>query len=257
MLVLALYRSVSALDAGVRFGFPAIRNARGWFARTGRSLMSWWEFGEHSGYSGTRLGIRQIACAFCSERGNFETAHSIEKRNPASGKVLNFDTLKCTNCGNFTMVFWSAARMGGGSGIHDYIQIPYARKTSRHPDHWPADVGRFWMQAKRSLEGENWDAAALLARSAVQLTARLQGAHGRNLKEEIDDLATRGLLPPIMKDWSHDVRVLGNDSAHPTPGSGGVDPKDASDVVQFLTMLLTMVYDLPHEIENYRKRKAP
>jgi hypothetical protein len=77
-----------------------------------------------------------------------------------------------------------------------------------------------------------------------------------HLKEEIDDLAKKGLLPPVMQDWSHTVRVLGNENAHPTPGSTtGTDPKDPRDVVEFLTTLLTILYDLPHQIEQYRARQ--
>ena len=105
--------------------------------------------------------------------------------------------------------------------MHDYRTVPWAREVTSFPDHWPKDVGRYWLQARRSLDGKNWDAAVLMARSAIQLVARLQNAAGKNLKEEIDDLAKKGLLPPIMQEWSHEVRALGNDSAHPTPGDDG------------------------------------
>ena len=77
------------------------------------------------------------------------------------------------------------------------------------------------------------------------------------LKQEIDDLAKKGLLPPVMKDWSHEVRELGNDGAHPKPKSAGTDAKDAKDVVQFLSTLLIMLYNLPYQIEQYRARKKP
>jgi hypothetical protein len=111
------------------------------------------------------------------------------------------------------------------------------------------------MQARRSLEGENWDAAALMARSAVQLIVRYQKAKGNNLKQEIDDLGAIGILPPIMVEWSHEIRVLGNENAHPAPGDKGTEQKDAQDVVEFLDQLLSTTYDLPHAIEQYRERR--
>jgi hypothetical protein len=58
-----------------------------------------------------------------------------------------------------------------------------------------------------------------MARSAVQLATRYQEAQGKSLKAEIDDLADRRILPPIMKEWSHEVRELANDAAHPKPGA--------------------------------------
>jgi hypothetical protein len=60
-----------------------------------------------------------------------------------------------------------------------------------------------------------------------------------------------------MKEWSHEVRELANDAAHPTPGAAGTSQKDAKDVVEFLDYLLQFLYDLPHQIELYRKRKVP
>jgi len=96
--------------------------------------------------------------------------------------------------------FWSAAQSGHGSGaMHDYRVLPWHQSTTRFPDHWPADVGNYWVEARRSLEGKNWTAAALMARSAVQLVARKNQAKGKNLKEEIDDLAAKGLIIPISK----------------------------------------------------------
>jgi hypothetical protein len=66
--------------------------------------MSWWDFGEDSGYDGAELALHRINCAFCDAKGNFEPVHHEAKKNPASEKTLNFDTLKCGNCGNFLMV---------------------------------------------------------------------------------------------------------------------------------------------------------
>jgi hypothetical protein len=215
--------------------------------------MNWWDFGEHTGYSGNKLSTHRIVCGFCRESGNFKTTHHVEKKDGSNYKVLNYEIFQCVNCGNYTMVFWS-----GSSQLHDYKTLPWPTETTNFPEHWPKDIGQYWMEAQRSLEGKNWNAAAVMARSAVQLALRYRNAVGNNLKQEIDDLAAKGLLPPVMKEWSHEVRELGNDSAHPTPASSaGTESKDANDVVQFLSTLLQMLYDLPHKIEQYRARKEP
>ena len=218
--------------------------------------MNWWELGEHSGYAGENP-LSRITCAFCKNDGNFSVIHHEERKQPnRAQKVLQYDTIKCGICGNLTMVFWSRAATTMRHEIYDFKTVPWNTETVRHPDHWPKDVGRYWLQARRSLEGKNWDAASLMARSAIQLVARYQGAKGNSLKQEIDDLADKGLLPPIMKEWSHEVRELGNESTHPDPGGAGTDQKDARDVVEFLDTLMVMTYNLPHQIEQYRKRKA-
>lgn len=212
--------------------------------------MSWWSLGEHSGYTGDQLALHRVECAFCGESGNFTHKSHHERENSETKKKLNYETLQCVQCGNFTAVFWSSS-----GRLHDFVQMPRPTRTTKHPKHWPTDVGRYWLQAKRSLEGRNWDAAALMARSAIQRILRQYEASGKTLKDEIDDLANKGLLPPIMKEWAHEVRELGNEGAHPKPESDGTSEADASAVVKYLTMLARLLYDLPHEIDAFRERK--
>jgi len=172
------------------------------------------------------------------------------KKKPNGSKELHFTTLKCGVCAGFVMVLWA-----GAHGNHDFRVLPWPRKVANAPDHWPSDIGRYWVQAHRSLSDENWDAAAVMARSALQLSLRQLEAGGRTLKDEIEDLASKGLLPPIMNEWAHEVRELGNDSAHPKPGQPATSPEDARDMVQFLDYFLEYLYTLPHRIERYRERR--
>lgn len=212
---------------------------------------SWWQLGEGYGYQGDELASYRITCPFCMERGNFKLAFHAEKKKPNSDKTLNFDTLECGNCKGYVMVLWSASE---ASGLHNYKVLPWLQKFEKYPEYWPEAIGRYWLQAKRNIAEENWDAAAVMARSALQVALRDNKAVGSNLKQEINDLAVKGILPPIMKDWSDHVRDLGNDSAHPDPSQGATDPQDARDIVRFLDFLLDYLYSLPHRIQQYRER---
>ena len=213
--------------------------------------MSWWELGE-SGYSGGNLALYRITCAFCEQAGNFVLEHHAEKQNLGSGKTLNFDTYKCGNCAGYVMVFWSA---NTSNSIHDYHVLPWPLETRRYPEHWPDDIGRYWLQARRNIEDENWDAAAVMARGALQMALRNKNARGNSLKQEIDDLAAKGILAPIMKEWADEIRLLGNESAHPEP-TQTIDSQDARDIMGFLTYLLEYLYTFPHQIQQYRDRQT-
>src|SRR3990172_7568937 len=151
-------------------------------------MATWWDLGEWSGHHGDKLAIYQITCPFCMEKGNFSVDFDVEKKKPNGHKVLHFSTLKCGNCAGYVMVLWSACSHGGREGMHDYRVLPWSQRIDNAPEIWPADVGRYWLQAHRCLKDENWDAAAVMARSSLQLAIRGQGAQGRNLKQEIDDL---------------------------------------------------------------------
>ena len=96
----------------------------------------------------------------------------------------------------------------------------------------------------------------MMARSALQIALRDNGASGATLKKEIADLAAQGVLPPLMREWSDEVRELGNESAHPEPSQPATAQEDAKDIVEFLEYLLRYLYTLPQDIENYRRRRA-
>jgi hypothetical protein len=218
-------------------------------------LDSWWDLGEGSGQHGTELNPRIITCPFCLEEGNLTLIHRATKTKANSKKALNFDTLKCGNCAGYVMVLWSAGE-SWGRGLYDLHVLPWPLRLEKHPDHWPEAVGRYWIQAHRSATDENWDAAAVMARSALQAALRDRDAVGNSLKQEIDDLASRSVLPPHMKAWADELRELGNESAHPKKTSADSLPGDVRDVVKFLDFLLKYLYDLPHEIQKYRGRRG-
>jgi hypothetical protein len=217
---------------------------------------SWWDLGEHAGVQGAELALWRIACPFCLEKGNFKTVFHAEKKKPNDSKRLNFDTLECGNCKGYVMVLWSASSfaLGPTHGIHSFHTLPWPLKYDEYPDYWPEQVGRYWLQAKRNLVERNYDAAIVMARSALQIALRDNHAEGGNLKQEIEDLNKKGILPPVMKDWSDTVRELGNEGAHPAPGQSAPNPKDAGDIVRFLDFLLECLYALPYRIKQYRER---
>ena len=181
-------------------------------------------------------------------------AHHAEKKKGSSNKKLNFDLYQCGNCMNYVQVFWSATEMIGHA-LYDFRMVPWPLGKAKASDNWPPEVQRYWTQAHETLAIKNWDAAAAMARSAVQAAMRDRGAVGKDLYIEIEDLAGKGDLPPLMKEWSHEVRKLGNDSVHPRTGVLPTTQEDARDIVQFLDLLLLYLYDYPKRISDYRLRR--
>jgi len=57
-------------------------------------------------------------------------------------------------------------------------------------------------------------AAALMVRKTLEELCLDRGAKGNNLKERIQDLGTKIVLPKELLDGLDDLRLLGNDAAH-------------------------------------------
>ena len=59
-----------------------------------------------------------------------------------------------------------------------------------------------------------------------------------------------------LVEWANELRLLRNPAAHPQPGQDATNSADARDVVRFLDCLLQYLFDLPHRINEYRRRRA-
>ena len=220
-------------------------------------IRSWWQLGEGSGQQGSELALWMIECAFCGEKGNFERSFHAEKKKPGSDKRLNFDVYRCANCAGYVHVLWSASEMPFSGGIHDFHVMPWPINPKPRPSpNLSAEMARFWTQAHQAVGSEAWDAASVMARSALQLALREHGATGARLVDQIQDLGVKGLLPPPVREWATEVRLLGNDAAHPLPGQDPPEPHDVQQCVDFLDFLLYCLYDLPAKVAEHRARRT-
>jgi hypothetical protein len=222
------------------------------------AINSWWQLGEGAGYDGTDLAVWTVECAFCGEKGNFVRAFHAEKKKPNSDKKLNFDVYKCNNCAGYVHVLWSATEGAFlGHGLHAFKVLPWPLNPKPSPSpNLSAEMARYWTQAHQSIRNEAWDAASLMARSALQLALREHGAKGKRLVDQVQDLGSKGLLTPAVREWADEVRLLGNDAAHPEPGQEPPKPHDVQQCVDFLDFLLYCLYDLPAEVAEYRERHS-
>ncbi len=172
---------------------------------------SWWELGEGMGHQSDKLEVWRLACAFCFEKGNFSLAFHGEKKKPNSDKKLNFDVYQCRNCMGYVHVFWSMGEFASlRGGLYGYKVLPWPLNAKPEPsENWPDGMHRFWIQGHHSLAHENWDAANLMARSALQFVVREKKAAGANLKAQIHDLVTKGSLASVNErlGWE-EVRLL-------------------------------------------------
>jgi len=217
---------------------------------------NWWQFGEGIGFLGSELALFRIECAFCGSKGNFSLSHREEMKKPNGDKILYFDTYKCANCAGYIMVFWT----NNGEdhhGLHAYRTVPIAlHGIDDPPEYWPDKVKKHWTQAHKSMTTESWDAAVVMARSTLHAAVQNKGGVGRDLFTQVEDLANKGLLPPLMKEWATEIRLLGKVSAHPEEEEKEVVDIDARDIIQFMDYFLEYVYDFPKQIHEYRERRS-
>lgn len=121
----------------------------------------------------------------------------------------------------------------------------------------PANISEYFVEAKRNLVYRNWNSAAIMSRSVLQAIMRDFGAEGRNLEQEIDNLANKRIITDAMKDWAHHIRLIGNEVVHPDPTAPRASEEEARDIVRFTEAFMMYVYTIPWDMKSQRDRMKP
>ena len=118
------------------------------------------------------------------------------------------------------------------------------------PDHTPANVGSFYKQGMENLS-KNWDAAGTMFRKALEagIKSKWPSVTG-SLFHRIDCVAAQGGLTEDMKEWTHQIRLIGNDAAHEEEPIGR---NQAQDIATFTRLFLLYAFTLPRMLEEARR----
>ncbi len=120
----------------------------------------------------------------------------------------------------------------------------------------PKPVAEDWVEAHKCMGITAYKAAAAMARRATQGVCIDQNAKPGKLANQIKELVQTGHLHPQLGDWADQVRLFGNDGAH--PGDDGLDTvtqQDAEDALAFLDQLLEWTYVQPWKLQQSRARQ--
>jgi Domain of unknown function (DUF4145) len=102
----------------------------------------------------------------------------------------------------------------------------------------------------------NRRAAIILGRAAIQRAVRGLGAEGDGLKQEINDLVSRGVITKDLGKFAHEVRISGDDAAHPEE-LGEISPAEAEESLAFLDDFLRVAVAMQELVERRREERKP
>ncbi|MBK1780581.1 DUF4145 domain-containing protein [Advenella sp. WQ 585] len=117
------------------------------------------------------------------------------------------------------------------------------------PEHIPAHIAENYLDAEYALKGKRWNSAAMAYRRVIELMTKdkLPEAKG-NLADRINKLS----VTDEIKEWSHELRFIGNDAAHDVENLG---EKDALAAAELTYYILTYIYTLPTQIQLAREKE--
>lgn len=88
-------------------------------------------------------------------------------------------------------------------------------------------------------------------RRALELILKDQGAARWGLKNQIEEIAEKGLLPGALKEASSLAKMLGDTAAHDKELE--IDSHDVEAIAEFIGFIIEYLYIVPTQISTYKK----
>ncbi len=199
-------------------------------------------------------------CPHCDTRSNFNdtmmNAHTHWGKEAERFEVA-VDVLSCQNCDGVVISFRKFFTERGWKEWLSYpVSLPKVDKAV--PDKVAAD----YVSAVNCLSIGEHKAAVTMFRRSLQQIMIDKNAKGSRLYDQIDDLATNGIITEDLKNWAHEIRLWGNEGAHPSKdGLDEVTEKETTEVKKFLESLFQYIYIMPATVTSSRsarnKKKQP
>ena len=89
-------------------------------------------------------------------------------------------------------------------------------------------------------------------RHTLELILKDKGATKWGLKEKIEEIAEKGLLPEVLKEASALTKILGDSAAHDKGLQ--IDEYDVSSMAEFVEYIIEYLYIVPNKIERYKEK---
>jgi hypothetical protein len=145
---------------------------------------------------------------------------------------------------------WS---LGTGDMSADRLfQLP--RGTARKMEDLPEPIERDRIEAWSCYYGGDIRAAVIMGRAAIQRAARHLKAEGAGLKAEVRDLQSKGVITLELKKWADEVRIAGDDAAHPGE-LGEIDADEAKESLEFMDEFLQHSVAMPQRRRRREKER--
>ena len=203
-----------------------------------------------------------IMCAYC-ERFSNTTVHWANRTTLPGASVVHLQgVVTCHNCGGASLgdatqypntggetknVFGNTS----GSNFTWYPRTGASPEFADVPDH----IARAAKEAHANESINSHMSAILMARTVVEATAKAKGITTGSLYAKIDALAAQNFIRKDTKEAAHEIRHLGNDTAH-----GDIDdvPEagDVRDVLVLMDEILSEVFQGPARTARLRGRRT-
>lgn len=188
----------------------------------------------HSGwYNTSNVDNHGWDCGYCGRRVGGDIGY-YDNSKPISKKIYI-----CPHCKNPT-----AFIRGEDGRVRQYPGAVYGNEV----ENLPSSVASLYDEVRRCIQYTSYTSAVLAMRKLLMHVAVEQGAkENQKFIEYVNFLDENGWIPPSGKEWVDEIRKTGNEATHEIVL---MDEDDAKQLLDFIEMLLKIIYEFPMKIRK-------
>jgi len=136
--------------------------------------------------------------------------------------------------------------------INSEIQF-YPNTENEAIKNCPKIVSYAYKEAFKCFRAHAYDACVIMCRKGIEAICIDKGEKKGNLIQKLNNLKTKGILESTLYNWTNELRLIGNDGAHSHEQI--VTQQDAKEAIDFFDALITYLYHLVNQYEEFLKRR--
>jgi hypothetical protein len=160
---------------------------------------------------------------------------------------------KCLACNDFILAILKTVPVNSNARQFVYDRhYPLGKPDDSVSDDVPSEIREDSKEALRCHWIGAFKATVLMCRRSLQVSCDREGAQGKDLFSQIDDLAANQRITDPLKKMAHRIRLLGKRGAHGdfSDIDDTISEQDAADAIKFMRHYLEHVYELPARLDG-------
>ena len=107
-------------------------------------------------------------------------------------------------------------------------------------------------EAALKVKGIDKHVSLMALRRTLEMILKDKGAEKWGLKNMIEEIASKGILPDSLKEASSFAKILGDTAAHDKELH--IDQNDVESIADFIGYIIEYLYVVPHKINSYKEK---
>lgn len=209
--------------------------------------------------------LRDLFCTSCKMMVQARVATTIKGQVPdevvqqaidpenSLRSIAEFQVAFCGRCHGPFLLERTFYEVPGEFATLSNERVLYPQGKTASITDLPPSVHRTHDSAAASFERGLYEPCLIMCRKCLEAVCREFGTTKGNLKEQLDALRAAGNIDDRLRDWAHQLRLIGNDAAHDLDLVPNRD--DAKDALEFTEAILLYAFSLRRRFEKFKARR--